>query len=124
MKAIDDIGRATAADVKEALHQVIDLKLGIDALSGLVYGMIDESFGRHYHDDIGPPKVLKLTDLIEDGARCHLRSRNNSASDRTAAVLEHERSLRRKVASSYARLLISIVCQNTTKSVMVNLILI
>ena len=30
LKAVDDIGRATAADVKEALHQVIDPELGID----------------------------------------------------------------------------------------------
>ena len=29
LKAVDDIGRATAADVKEALHQVIDPELGI-----------------------------------------------------------------------------------------------
>lgn len=32
LKAVDDIGRATAADVKEALHQVIDPELGIDAI--------------------------------------------------------------------------------------------
>ena len=32
LKAIDDIGRATAADVKEALHQVIDPELGIDVI--------------------------------------------------------------------------------------------
>ena len=30
LKAFDEIGRATAADVKEALHQVIDPELGID----------------------------------------------------------------------------------------------
>ena len=40
LKAIDDIGRATAADVKEALHQVIDPELGIDVIDlGLVYGI-------------------------------------------------------------------------------------
>ena len=32
LKAIDDIGRATAEDVKEALHQVIDPELGIDVI--------------------------------------------------------------------------------------------
>ena len=32
LKAVDDIGRATAADVKEALHQVIDPELGIDVM--------------------------------------------------------------------------------------------
>ena len=44
LKAVDDIGRATAADVKEALHQVIDPELGIDVIDlGLVYGIeIDE----------------------------------------------------------------------------------
>ena len=44
IKAIDDIGRATAEDVREALHQVIDPELGIDVIDlGLVYGIeIDE----------------------------------------------------------------------------------
>lgn len=32
IKAIDDIGRATAEDVREALHQVIDPELGIDVI--------------------------------------------------------------------------------------------
>ena len=40
IKAIDDIGRATAEDVREALHQVIDPELGIDVIDlGLVYGI-------------------------------------------------------------------------------------
>ena len=53
IKAIDDIGRATAEDVREALHQVIDPELGIDVIDlGLVYGIeIDEPGPRHYYDD-------------------------------------------------------------------------
>ena len=35
LKAIDDIGRATAEDVKEALHQVIDPELGIDVIGAI-----------------------------------------------------------------------------------------
>ncbi len=44
LKAVDSIGRATAADVQEALHQVIDPELGVDVMDlGLVYGIeIDE----------------------------------------------------------------------------------
>ena len=33
IKAIDDIARATAEDVREALHQVIDQELGIDVIA-------------------------------------------------------------------------------------------
>ena len=47
LKAIDDIGRATAEDVKEALHQVIDPELGIDVIDlGLVYGIEIDELGR------------------------------------------------------------------------------
>ena len=47
IKAIDDIGRATAEDVREALHQVIDPELGIDVIDlGLVYGIEIDELGR------------------------------------------------------------------------------
>ena len=47
IKAIDDIGRATAEDVYEALHQVIDPELGIDVIDlGLVYGIEIDELGR------------------------------------------------------------------------------
>ncbi|HAK71223.1 MAG TPA: metal-sulfur cluster assembly factor, partial [Bifidobacterium sp.] len=47
LKAVDDIGRATAEDVKEALHQVIDPELGIDVIDlGLVYGIEIDELGR------------------------------------------------------------------------------
>ena len=56
LKAVDDIGRATAADVKEALHQVIDPELGID--------VIDVPLDQILHAGGGPH--CPLTDLIED----------------------------------------------------------
>ena len=44
---VDEIGRATAADVREALHQVIDPELGIDVIDlGLVYGIEIDALGR------------------------------------------------------------------------------
>ena len=47
LKGVDEIGRATAADVKEALHQVIDPELGIDVIDlGLVYGIEIDELGR------------------------------------------------------------------------------
>ena len=47
LKAVDEIGRATAAGVREALHQVIDPELGIDVVDlGLVYGIEIDELGR------------------------------------------------------------------------------
>ena len=44
---IDEIGRVTAKDVKEALHQVTDPELGVDVVDlGLVYGIEIDELGR------------------------------------------------------------------------------
>ena len=67
LKAIDDIGRATAEDVKEALHQVIDLELGIDVIDlGLVYGIEIDELGRAIITMTLTTPACPLTDLIED----------------------------------------------------------
>nr|WP_244829633.1 metal-sulfur cluster assembly factor [Bifidobacterium gallicum] len=67
MKAIDDIGRATAEDVKEALHQVIDPELGIDVVDlGLVYGIEIDELGRAILTMTLTTPACPLTDLIED----------------------------------------------------------
>ena len=67
LKAIDDIGRATAADVKEALHQVIDPELGIDVIDlGLVYGIEIDELGRAIITMTLTTPACPLTDLIED----------------------------------------------------------
>ena len=51
LKAVDEIGRATAADVREALHQVIDPELGIDVVDlGLVYGIEIDELGLDQND--------------------------------------------------------------------------
>lgn len=64
---IDDIGRATAADVKEALHQVIDPELGIDVIDlGLVYGIEIDELGRAIITMTLTTPACPLTDLIED----------------------------------------------------------
>ena len=67
LKAIDDIGRATAEDVKEALHQVIDPELGIDVIDlGLVYGIEIDELGRAIITMTLTTPACPLTDLIEE----------------------------------------------------------
>ena len=67
LKAVEDIGRATAADVKEALHQVIDPELGIDVIDlGLVYGIEIDELGRAIITMTLTTPACPLTDLIED----------------------------------------------------------
>ena len=67
IKAVDDIGRATAQDVKEALHQVIDPELGIDVIDlGLVYGIEIDELGRAIITMTLTTPACPLTDLIED----------------------------------------------------------
>lgn len=67
LKAVDEIGRATAADVKEALHQVIDPELGIDVIDlGLVYGIEIDELGRAIITMTLTTPACPLTDLIED----------------------------------------------------------
>ena len=62
-----DIGRATAEDVKEALHQVIDPELGIDVIDlGLVYGIEIDELGRAIITMTLTTPACPLTDLIED----------------------------------------------------------
>lgn len=64
---VDEIGRATAADVREALHQVIDPELGIDVIDlGLVYGIEIDSKGRAIITMTLTTPACPLTDLIED----------------------------------------------------------
>ena len=64
---VDDIGRATAADVREALHQVIDPELGIDVIDlGLVYGIEIDDKGRAIITMTLTTPACPLTDLIED----------------------------------------------------------
>lgn len=67
LTAVDDIGRATAEDVREALHQVIDPELGIDVVDlGLVYGIeIDERHRAIITMTLTTP-ACPLTDLLED----------------------------------------------------------
>ena len=67
LKAVDEIGRATAADVREALHQVIDPELGIDVVDlGLVYGIEIDELGRAIITMTLTTPACPLTDLIED----------------------------------------------------------
>lgn len=67
LKAVDDIGRATAQDVQEALHQVIDPELGIDVVDlGLVYGIEIDELGRAIITMTLTTPACPLTDLIED----------------------------------------------------------
>ncbi|MCI1650231.1 metal-sulfur cluster assembly factor [Bifidobacterium tibiigranuli] len=67
LTAVDDIGRATAADIKEALHQVIDPELGIDVIDlGLVYGIEVDEQGRAIIRMTLTTPACPLTDLIED----------------------------------------------------------
>lgn len=64
---VDEIGRATAADVREALHQVIDPELGIDVIDlGLVYGIEIDALGRAIITMTLTTPACPLTDLIED----------------------------------------------------------
>lgn len=67
LKAVDDIGRATAQDIKEALHQVIDPELGVDVVDlGLVYGIEIDELGRAIITMTLTTPACPLTDLIED----------------------------------------------------------
>lgn len=67
LKAVDDIGRATARDVREAMHQVIDPELGIDVVDlGLVYGIEIDELGRAIITMTLTTPACPLTDLIED----------------------------------------------------------
>ncbi|MBM6699401.1 metal-sulfur cluster assembly factor [Bifidobacterium pullorum subsp. saeculare] len=67
LKFVDEIGRATAADVREALHQVIDPELGIDVIDlGLVYGIEIDDKGRAIITMTLTTPACPLTDLIED----------------------------------------------------------
>ena len=67
LKAVDDIGRATAQDVKEALHQVIDPELAINVIDlGLVYGIEIDELGRAIITMTLTTPACPLTDLIED----------------------------------------------------------
>ncbi|OZG60210.1 hypothetical protein BLEM_1899 [Bifidobacterium lemurum] len=67
LKFVDEIGRATAADVREALHQVIDPELGIDVIDlGLVYGIEIDELGRAIITMTLTTPACPLTDLIED----------------------------------------------------------
>ena len=57
----------TAADVREALHQVIDPELGIDVIDlGLVYGIEIDELGRAIITMTLTTPACPLTDLIED----------------------------------------------------------
>lgn len=67
LQAVDEIGRATAVDVREALHQVIDPELGIDVIDlGLVYGIEIDKQGRAIITMTLTTPACPLTDLIED----------------------------------------------------------
>ena len=67
LKFVDEIGRATAQDVREALHQVIDPELGIDVVDlGLVYGIEIDNQGRAILTMTLTTPACPLTDLIED----------------------------------------------------------
>ena len=67
LKFVDEIGRATATDVREAMHQVIDPELGIDVIDlGLVYGIEIDELGRAIITMTLTTPACPLTDLIED----------------------------------------------------------
>jgi metal-sulfur cluster biosynthetic enzyme len=67
IKAVDDIGRATAEDIKEAMHQVIDPELGIDVVDlGLVYGIEIDELNRAILTMTLTTPACPLTDLLED----------------------------------------------------------
>ncbi|MCI1983963.1 MAG: metal-sulfur cluster assembly factor [Bifidobacteriaceae bacterium] len=65
--AVDDIGRATAEDIMEAMHQVIDPELGIDVVDlGLVYGIEIDELNRAILTMTLTTPACPLTDLLED----------------------------------------------------------
>lgn len=65
--AIDDIGKATAEDIKEAMHQVIDPELGIDVVDlGLIYGIEIDKLNRAIITMTLTTPACPLTDLLED----------------------------------------------------------
>ncbi|MCI1936161.1 MAG: metal-sulfur cluster assembly factor [Bifidobacteriaceae bacterium] len=65
--ALNDIGRATAEDIKEAMHQVIDPELGIDVVDlGLVYGIEIDELNRAILTMTLTTPACPLTDLLED----------------------------------------------------------
>jgi metal-sulfur cluster biosynthetic enzyme len=64
---VNDIGRATPDDIKEALHQVVDPELGIDIVDlGLVYHIEVDEFGRAILTMTLTTPACPLTDMLED----------------------------------------------------------
>ena len=99
LKAVDDIGRATAADVKEALHQVIDPELGIDVIDlGLVYGIEIDELGR---------AIITMT------LPSPVSSKNSASTGPGNLVGRWTRSRRKAVTSSPRSASISTICRNT-----------
>lgn len=67
LTAINDIGQATAEDILEAMHQVIDPELGINVVDlGLVYGIEIDGEGRCILTMTLTTPACPLTDLLED----------------------------------------------------------
>lgn len=116
LKAVDDIGRATAADVKEALHQVIDPELGIDVIDlGLVYGIEIDELGRAIITMTLTTPACPLTDLIEDecASTSPVSSKNFASTGPGTLVGRWTRSRRKAVTSSPRSASISTICRNT-----------
>ena len=117
LKAIDDIGRATAADVKEALHQVIDPELGIDVIDlGLVYGIEIDELGRAIITMTLTTPACPLTDLIEDECASTLAGLVDGvprSTGRGSLAGRWTRSRRKAVTSSPRSASISTICRNT-----------
>ena len=66
LKALDDIGRATAQDAREALHQVIDPEPGIDVIDlALVYVIEPDAQGTAIITLTLTTPACPLTDLIQ-----------------------------------------------------------
>ncbi len=90
LNAVDEIGRATAADVREALHQVIDPELGIDVVDlGLVYGIEIDELGRAIITMTLTTPACPLTDLIEVPAHRSHRGRMREHTGRPCRGIPH-----------------------------------
>ena len=117
LKAVDDIGRATAADVKEALHQVIDPELGIDVIDlGLVYGIEIDELGRAIITMTLTTPACPLTDLTRTTnapAPSPVSSKNSASTGPGNLVGRWTRSRRKAVTSSPRSASISTICRNT-----------